>query len=216
MVMSEHCFFTKKYLRNLDDIRITAEFIDIWLFLERKFETLIPAYIKNVLKYCGYEDCHTIATIEENDLEYFTTEVRKGGITNFFTGSEALQGSNKSEENFEFCRGHQKLLMAIVKFVKENLNENGVDAFLVKLPKPKESLNVVAKTTNKSRIEIKDAAISTRKDSELTLAFTRKDSKEFVHENLIYLQATLLKQTIRSLFTHSSKMYYEVRTKIVI
>lgn len=91
------------------DIRFKAKFSEIWSFVERKLKSTIPSYIKYVLKYCGYENCHTIATIEDNDLEYFVGEVRKRGITNFFSGKfgiiNALQGSNKSEENFEFSRG---------------------------------------------------------------------------------------------------------------
>lgn len=191
----------------------TAEFSEVWLFVERKLKMSIPMYIKSVLKYCGYENCHTIATIEEKDFEYFTTEVRKGGIVSFFSneiGTEnALQGTNTCEENFEFSRGHQKLLLRIVKLVKENLNENGVDAFSVKISKPKKMKNLnIATTVDESPYEVKDKFTSTMESEH-----TGKGSIDSFHEDVITLQATLLKQTIRSLFIYTSDMYEEVRTQ---
>lgn len=89
------------------------------------------------MKYCGYENCYTISTLEEIDLDHFQTEVRKGNMAKFLEDNlsegivqkDALEGSTKSVEEFEFSRGHQKLIMAIAKLVKENLNENGVDGF---------------------------------------------------------------------------------------
>lgn len=102
---------------------ISAQLGEIWQVVERKLKVPIPAYIKNVLKFCGYDNCHSIATIEEQDFEYVEAEVRNGGITKFFEGeiaaNDVLDGSTKTEENFEIIRGHRKLLMAVVKFVKE-------------------------------------------------------------------------------------------------
>lgn len=168
--------------------------------------------MKNVLTYCGFDNVHTISEINENDLEYCTTVVRKGGIINYFSnevGSEnALQGSHKSEANFEFSRGHQKLIMAIVKLVKQNLNENGVDAFLVKLPKSMKNRNASTKVITESRKETKDMTVSTLKEKQST----QIDSTCSFHDNLINLQAKLLKQIIQSLFIHTSDMYEEVST----
>lgn len=85
-------------LRIIDDTCFTTKASEIWMFVERKLNISIPPYIKCVLKYCGYENCHTIATIEENDLKYITAEVRK---VNFFSNEidkeNVLQSSNKSE-----------------------------------------------------------------------------------------------------------------------
>lgn len=142
-------------------------------------------------------------------MEYVRSEVRKGGITNYFSNEigieNCLHGSNKSEQNFEFSRGHRKLLMVIVKLVKQNFDENGLDAFIAEIPKPKENKNLDA--VRKSQKETKDVSVSTEIS---TLGITETDSKVLFHENLINLQAKLLKQTVRSLFIHSSAMYEEV------
>lgn len=85
--------------------------------------------------------------------------------------------------------------MAIVKFVKQNLNDVGVDAFSP-MPKSKSPI-AVTNTTSKCRNKMKEMSSST---------FT----KDSIHEDLINLQATLLKQTIRSLFVHTSDTYKHV------
>lgn len=158
------------------------------------------------MAYCGYDNLHTIATIEEDDLEYITIEVRKGGITNYFSNEfgikNVLHGSNKSEHNFEFRHGHRKSLMIIVKLVKKKLNEKGVDAFIVEVSKPKE----YNRKSQKDMKETKDMSVST---SELDLNLTETYSKASFHENFINLQAKLLIQTVRSLYVHSSDMYDE-------
>lgn len=99
-------------------------------------DVIIPVYLVNILKCCGYDNCHTIATIVDADIEYFTDEVRKGGLNKFYGESaEALmQGCATSGENFVFMRGHVKLLQAIVKAVKDTLEMYGSDGFLLKLP----------------------------------------------------------------------------------
>lgn len=178
--------------------------------MEENLQISIPPYIKNVLTYFGYDNFHTISTIEENDLEYIATEVRKGGIMNYFTNKSGIEdplyGSSKSEQNFEFSRGHQKLLMVIAKLLKKKLNENGVDAFLVK-PSTKKEKNQDAAIEDVK--ETKDLSVS-------TLEFTKYDSKAFVYENIINLQAELLKHAVQSLFIHSSVMYEEVSTYILL
>lgn len=100
----------------------------------------MPPYIKNVLQYCGYENCHTIATIQEDDLDYIESEVRKGGITTFFEGKsieKILEGCTKLIDDFEISRGHKKLVIAAVKVVQEKLECNGADGFLEVSPKKK-------------------------------------------------------------------------------
>lgn len=59
---------------------------DIFLCIEKKMNGVIPAYMKNILKSCGYDNCHTIATIEDADIDYFIDEVRKGNVNSFYKG----------------------------------------------------------------------------------------------------------------------------------
>lgn len=80
---------------------------------------------------CGFDNCYTISTIEENDIEYFEGQVRKGALAKFFeNNSEDLNNVLEgSVELFEFSRGHQKLIMTIAKTVKEKFDKNGIDGF---------------------------------------------------------------------------------------
>lgn len=115
--------------------------------MERQLKVPIHPYIKNVLKFSGYDNCYAISTIEESDLEHIQTEIRKGDdILKFFEENSSalspesilpiislktvLEGSNKKTfEEFEFSLGHQKLIMCIAKLVRENLDKNGVNGF---------------------------------------------------------------------------------------
>lgn len=107
--------------------------IKIWSFVKEKLKISVPSSIKNVLSYCGYDNFYTISAIDEDDLEYMAAQVKKGGITKYFSEQmslkNALKGSPFSEKNFEFSRGHQKLLMRIVKLVRTTLSEKGVEGF---------------------------------------------------------------------------------------
>lgn len=109
-----------------------TNFDEIWTFIEDKLKDPVPAYIKNILQYCGYNNGISIATIEPNDIEYFTQEVRNGNVINHFrpiAGENVLEGSTRTIANFEFSRGHLRQLMFIVNFLKKYIEENGTDCF---------------------------------------------------------------------------------------
>lgn len=111
----------------------------------------VPAYIKHILEHCGYDNCYSIATIEEEDFDYLKNEVLKGTIC----AEKVFEGSSKSIEDFEFSRGHQKLLIVVVKFVKAILDASGVDGFSMPKIKNKQEKNA------KSKLQKKKASPST-------------------------------------------------------
>lgn len=96
---------------------------DVWLLVEAKLKCTVPAYFKNVLQACGYDNRITIASIEEDDLQYFEQEVRNGNVSKYFAGIDKLNildGSTKTVENFQFTRGHKKFLLYIREFLKHH------------------------------------------------------------------------------------------------
>lgn len=179
----------------------------------------IPSYMKYILEYCGYDNCHTIATIEENDLEYFKNEVKEGKVTNFFEAKigpkNVLEGSSKSVDDFEFSRGHQKLLMAVVKLVKENLNENGVDSFSQELPS-ESIIPTKRKIENKvdKKIYSKKQKCSTNKLTSIENArLIESSSTATLGNSDIELQkhrSTLMKKMALSLINHSPENFANV------
>lgn len=180
----------------------------------------IPSYIKYILEYCGYNNFHAIATIEESDLEYFKNEVREGKVTNFFEGKigtrDTLEGSSKSVENFEFSRGHQKLLMAIVKLVKENLDEKGVESFSQELLIPTKR-----KTENKTQktIHSKKQKFEANEDTKLDRSIEPSSFGSSTHENsdiqLKNHRSTLIKKMVLSLINHAPETFASV-SRIII
>lgn len=110
----------------------------------------MPPYIKNVLRFCGYDNCHSIAEITDDDFEYFHDQVRKGNIKKFFEElpdegvTDIMRGSTcsiETVEHFEISRGHQKFIKTIAKLVKEYLEKSGVDIFSAS-PKSKKKSNL--------------------------------------------------------------------------
>lgn len=177
----------------------------------------VPKYMKFILMYCGYNNCHTISAIKQTDLNYFVTEVRQGNVTNFYSGlgiNDAMEGSRESAENFEFIRGHEKLLMVIVNFVKQHLCDYGANIFLIDSPK----------IDNEPWIEVKLSkdvlTFAPLKQDERHDDISKSDVETHhnvcrVHEDIIKHQHTLLKMAVTSLSAHTPKMYENVSTRLV-
>lgn len=109
----------------------------MWVFVEAKLKCAIPSYFKNVLTACGYDNKITIASIDENDLQYFEQEVRNGNVSQYFECIDEfniLEGSTKTVESFEFTRGHKKFLLLIRDFLKHHLKETGPDSLTLQMP----------------------------------------------------------------------------------
>lgn len=206
----------------------------IWQCIESKMKITVPRYIKLILMYCGFNDCHAIAAIEQSDLNRFINEVRQGNVTNFYLKlgvNDALGGSREREENFVFVLGHERLLMAVVNFVKQNLSDYDDDTFSTNkeadTPKTQKlSLeNFNPKITNEQLKELKlskdvrtNTLLSEHYDvSESDMNSHRKIvSVHAVHESVIKHQYTLLTMVVTSLSAHTPKMYQEVSASLMI
>lgn len=186
----------------------------------------IPTYIKNILKCCGFENCYSISTIEENDIAYFEQQVRKGALTKFIEGSisENLSPDNvlegyveRSGEEFEFSRGHQKLIITIARTVKENLEKNGIDGFELSKGYPLKARK------NYSTCKLSDEPYKRRKNSSVELGTDStllepdvepsfEDSELSADEIVTIHRNKLVKQAVVSLKKITPAMYKEVST----
>lgn len=113
-------------------------FIEVWDFVEKKMKCTVPMYFKNILEACGYENAITIATIEDEDIQYFESEVRNGNVTKYYLGTAVvniLEGSTRTEANFEFTRGHKKFLRMISDYLKSYLAQNASDSVILETEK---------------------------------------------------------------------------------
>lgn len=179
---------------------ITADLNGIWLFVEREMKTPIPSCIKYFLKNSGFENCHTISKIEDIDLELIENDVRKawrkGVFTNDFSTSDF---SNKPCENFKFKRGHQKLIIAISKLVKEKLDEGGVDAFSMTRPRKRAIRNIDVAPTKISKLSATECSYRDHV-SEASVALN------VLREH----KSAVLRKMILSLITNTPEMFVNV------
>lgn len=176
---------------------------------------------------CGFDNCYTIATIEENDLEYFQGEILKGNLTKFFKNKTSdgfllenvLEGSNKSEKEFEFRRGHQKLIISIAKLVKENLDKNGIDGFgftkrYAETSKAKQNDSVNAKLSDvpfkrQKSSPVQDAMGSWGRDANGEQVLY-PEHKEINAGEIAIHRSKLIKQAMASLKNHTPAMLEKV------
>lgn len=173
-------------------------FDEIWTFVEEKLNP-VPTYIKHILHVCGYNNGISIATIEDEDIGYFVSEVRNGNVSKYFESlsreRDVLEGSTKTVQNFEFSRGHLKYLKYVVQFLKNYVEENGIDCFTKK--QPQENYGI------KRRIQ--ETASSSRK--------RMKPETSENDEGIKKQEGILLGKTIMSVITHTSEIYVKVSVK---
>lgn len=174
---------------------------------------VVPAYIKNILKYCGYNDCHSIATIGDADVEHFTDQVRKGKVNNFYHGkinAEAImEGCTSSVENFEFSRGHLQLLKVIVKMMKDTVDIHGVDGFLLKLPQAapyvqnKENISKPVSCVYRKRFKFSSVTPTSAQDN---IEMSSDESISPIQK----ARSTIIKKAVLSLITHTPQLFANV------
>lgn len=164
----------------------------------------MPAYIKYVLKACGYENGISISTIENEDIQYFVEEVKNRNVSNYFKSilreTDILEGSKKTVENFVFSHGHIKLLMYIVRFIKNFIEENGPNSL---------SIEVVSKPNSGVKRPAIGVAFAPRK--RIKSSPSNEDPGTLLSEIIKKQEEVLLIETFMSLITHLPETYVKVR-----
>lgn len=171
--------------------------------MEQILKTPIPTYFKYVLKYCGFENIVSIATIVEDDINYFVEEVRKGNVTNYYQSKwgqvDVLEGSTKNAEDFNFSRGHRKLLMYIVSFLKKRLEDHGADCLT----------NSIKSVAEKKR-PAEDCSCATRKRVKTSHDPSQNVRLVVSHINLVEQKEVLIKKAVASLIRCAPGTYVQV------
>lgn len=199
-------------------LRLAGKDNDIWSFVENKLKCPVPAYFKNVLKVCGYSNGLTIASIGEDDIQYFEEEVKNGNVSKYFkdvekmNDNQILEGSTKPAEKFEFIRGHRKFLMTIRDLVKNHLDKNGPDSFAVEaLPSKKSAPKEPKKKTDDEKIRFAHRKRKLVDPDEVNLPEKlTKDSSEVISEDMKRHRIVLFKKGIKSLQKYTLDLFNEV------
>lgn len=188
---------------------VVEKFDQIWEFIEEKLNAPVPIYFKYILKYCGFSNGISIASIEDDDIQHFISEVKNGNVTKYFKQIigevDILDGSMRRVENFEFSRGHLKFLMSIVKFLRKYIEDNG----------PEFTTNVASRKTETSK---KGPKTRTQKLTKNYFSAVNTDNlrsnQGYMHlKNLMGMQKRILiSKMLFSLKSHTPKLYEEVST----
>ncbi len=173
---------------------------------------------------CGFDNCYSISTIEGNDIAYFESQVRKGAVANFFRNNTSedflldnvLEGCvERPVEEFEFSRGHQKLIMTIATTVKENLDKNGIDGFEMSKGYPFKARKISSTLSDKPHKRRKNLSMELGIDSNLCDSDVESifdDSELSCGEIVTIHRNKLIKKAVASLKAITPAMYKEVST----
>lgn len=129
-----------------------------------------------------------------------------------------MDGCTKTEADFEFVLGHKKFLLAIVKFLKKHLAENGVDSFSVD---KKHSKNVVTKKAAEKKIGFTIAKKVVKLDPLVEYAIATElefqpESSKVPQAILTEHRKVLLKKALNSMGRIAPKLFDKVReTKLL-
>lgn len=100
-----------------------------WATIENETGSQIPQYIRNVLKYNGFNSAMSLKLLEEKDLDEIETIVQSkvflGLIPSDGNKKEILGPFHDVMDKFIFPRGYRKVLLAISTYIREK----GADRF---------------------------------------------------------------------------------------
>lgn len=101
-----------------------------WEAIEKETGSYIPPYIRNILKYHGFNSAMSIKLLDDGDLDDVELSVRSGIMDNFASkdtstdNSKEIYGPFEAKEKFSFLRGFRKVLVAISAYIRDKGSEN--------------------------------------------------------------------------------------------
>lgn len=108
-----------------------------WSFIESKLHCKIPKYLQGLLKRQGFDSVTvkiTVKTFDATDTRCMENFVRNKGYhiscSTYDDFKDYYDYTQNFEEEFEILRGHKKLLDAIVDFVDQEVDSNGLGVFI--------------------------------------------------------------------------------------
>ncbi|KAJ6642128.1 hypothetical protein Bhyg_07074, partial [Pseudolycoriella hygida] len=122
-----------------------------WDLLELKLGCSVPKYVQNILTLNGFDSVLSIKTITSDDIEYFRNYARSemnrripmNANLNDYYGSYS-----DTPTEFEFLRGHIRLLEQIVLLINEIIATKGPEFFILKTPKNQANKNIFLSDIN--------------------------------------------------------------------
>lgn len=113
-----------------------------WSLIENELYCKVPQYLKVLLKLQGFDSVIAIKKLDDADIQYSDSFVRKQGYDSMCQCLEFKdyyhhylhnrENRHVFENEFEVLRGHKKLLKAIAEFVMQQVDSNGIDVFVAR------------------------------------------------------------------------------------
>lgn len=95
-----------------------------WDIIETMTGFVVPAYIRNVLQFHGFDNPMTVAMLEENDIQAIEKFASSGQMSRTLNSSALVKDFYgpfaESPSDFQILRGYRKVLVSISTFIREN------------------------------------------------------------------------------------------------
>ena len=103
-----------------------------WNYMEKKMAMIFPQYLRNILKFMGYDSAATVRAITQEEIDekfekfaktkmipYVPSDAKKEDYYYYF----------KKPELFYIIPGHKILLRQVVEFTRKMTDKYGIDYF---------------------------------------------------------------------------------------
>lgn len=117
---------------------LSQGFEKFWDLIEVKLGCNVPIYVQNILALNGYENALSIKTLTSEDMEYLRNYARNDMHNRIPEGanlSDYYGPFSERPKEFEFLRGHLKLMEQLVLLINETILSKGHEYFSFKKQK---------------------------------------------------------------------------------
>lgn len=124
-------------------------------FIESKFACSVPLYVQNILALNGYDSALSIRTLTGEDFEYPQHYARNKMIDRIPKDAECSDyygPFHEKKDEFEFLRGHIKLLEQIASLINTTIESKGIEVFSFKKPKLQQRIVTARKDLQGKRL----------------------------------------------------------------
>lgn len=100
---------------------------EFWDSIQSTTGLIVPSYIRNILKLNGFNSVMSLRFLDEEDLNEIENFVKSGGMLRILPSDANLNDFYgpflESRTDFQFLRGHRKVLKYVSSFVREKETE---------------------------------------------------------------------------------------------
>lgn len=126
-----------------------------WNCIERKMAIIFPQYLRNILKFLGYDSAATVRAITQEDIDEKFEKFAKNKMTPYVPNNAKQEDYYyyfRKPERFYIIPGHKILLKQVVECTRNMTDKYGIDYFNFYQPFDGPTTHVVKPIRKRSKL----------------------------------------------------------------